>query len=143
MRGDFFGVTVIVCTLLAACANTAEQGGNSVDFLRERSTDAPDMAALLGGTLTLIDGCLRLRDGTDEGYAAIWPFSYGFRVEGDNVSIIGAEGQVVARVGHRVWVSGGEVPLSAEALEEIVATGPVRCTGPYWRVATIEEPLNP
>lgn len=101
------------------------------------------MAALWEGTLTLTEGCLRVQSDTNEGYTPIWPFEYGFEVQGGSGSVLGREGQVLARVGDYIRVGGGEGPLSAEALEEVVATGPVRCAGPYWYVASVEEARAP
>lgn len=114
-------------------------GRTSVYFLSERENDAPDMAALFEGTLTLEDGCLRLQNGTDEGYAAIWPFGFSFQVEGDEVTVLGREGESVARVGERILVGGGEMPgVTAEEIAPYVEQ-PVRCTGTYWSVASVEE----
>jgi len=100
------------------------------------------MAALFEGTLTLEDGCLHLRDGADRGYAAIWPFGFSFRAEGDEVIILDREGEHVARVGERLLVGGGEMPgVTAEELAPYVEQ-PVKCAGTYWSVDSVEEPLT-
>jgi hypothetical protein len=96
------------------------------------------MTALFEGTLTIEDGCLRLQDGTGEGYAAIWPFGFGFRVEGEKVEVLGRDRERVAEVGERILVGGGELPgVRAEDLATYVEQ-PVRCAGTYWSVASVE-----
>lgn len=97
------------------------------------------MDALFEGILTLENGCLRLQDGADEGYAAIWPFGFSFRAEGDEVDTLDGEGESVARVGERILVGGGELPgVTAEELAPHVEQS-VRCAGTYWSVASVEE----
>lgn len=124
--------------LVAGCAAPGE-GSSTVHFLSERENDGEDMLALLEATLTLEDGCLRLQDGTDEGYAAIWPFGFGFRTEGGEVTVLDSEGESVARVGERLLVGGGEMPgVTAEDIVPYVEQ-PVRCAGTYWSVASVEE----
>jgi hypothetical protein len=124
--------------LVVSCA-APDEGSPTVHFLSERENDAPDMAALFEGTLTLEDGCLRLQHGTNEGYAAIWPFGFGFRTEGGEVTILDGDGESVTRVGERVLVGGGELPgVTAEDIAPYVEQ-PVRCAGTYWVVASVEE----
>lgn len=89
------------------------------------------MLALFEGTLTLEDGCLRLQDGTEEGYAAVWPSGFSFRAEGDEVTIVDSEGELVARVGERLLVGGGELPGVRAAELAPYVEQPVRCAGTY------------
>lgn len=130
---------VFCLTLVAGCAAPGEGASPTVNFLSERENDRPDMTALFEGTLTLADGCLRLRDGAGEGYAAIWPFGFSFRAEGDEIAILDREGKHVVQVGERILVGGGELPgVTAEELAPYVEQS-VRCVGTYWSVASVEE----
>ncbi|WP_185095181.1 hypothetical protein [Truepera radiovictrix] len=125
-------------TLLAACTNAAERG-DSVHFLRWRTPTEGVELALTEGTLVLEASCLRLQPrsgGTD--YALIWPLEFGFKAEGNTVTILGVGGQRVAKVGDVLEVGGGDYgELTAEEFERFVIGSP-RCGGPYWRVGGVE-----
>ncbi len=82
-------------------------------------------------------GCLRLEHGGGFTEVPIWPPRFDLRTEGGEVRVLDGEGGIVARVGDRVEMGGGEVWSLAgirsvdgrtrRELEE-------RCPGPYWLV---------
>jgi hypothetical protein len=99
-------------------------------------------AALAEGKLVLDNSNLRLKpswgkgDVWSKGELLVWPYGYSLRINGKQIQIIDNDGQLVARVGDKIKVGGGEVP--AEIVE--IYTGkrpPDECPGPYWLVSEV------
>lgn len=68
------------------------------------------MAALLSGVLVQEpQSGVGIRDDNGEVWQVIWPFGYTARVDADRFAILDATGNVLAHVGDRVGVGGGEV----------------------------------
>ncbi len=65
--------------------------------------------ALLEGVLELLDGCLLVvEDSFGASFSPVWPYEYSYKGVAGNVEIVDGSGEVVARVGERVGVSGSE-----------------------------------
>ena len=98
--------------------------------------------ALAEGKLVLDNSYLRLKpswgkgDVWGKGELLIWRYGYSLRIEGKEIQIIDNDGQLVARVGDKIKVGGGEVPV--EIVEKYIGQQlPDDCTGPYWLVSKV------
>jgi len=95
------------------------------------------MMAELVGTLRLEGACLYVQSLGGESLLPIWPPEFTLRVEGDQVLVIDGEGQVAARAGEEVYMSGGYVGVTDEwVLQQI----PVACQGGYFVVGNEVRP---
>jgi len=95
--------------------------------------------ALLIGKLVLYDYQRCPRVTSDSGltdYLLLWPPDYGARVKNGEVEIVDGSGQVVARVGEEVRLSGGAIPVDwdSEKYRQLHYELPGDCHGPYWIV---------
>lgn len=128
--------------LLGGCTGGSANGGENVQpqaevyFLQQKPATNPEEqvtpAALLEGKLILANGCLRLQGKSNErGLATIWPSEFDFDRVGGKISIVNSESKIVAQVGNRIQVSGGEIKdWHPEMFRQNVAMS-VRCLGPY------------
>jgi len=102
-----------------------------------RARSASFMAALMQGKLVAEAGCLRVveSDGSD-GHLIIWQPDYFLTDNGGKIEILGRDGQIVARVGEKISLGGGDVPLTtfSSQLREPI---PSQCKGPYWLMGGI------
>lgn len=71
---------------------------------------------------------MSVSDDSDAGYLLIWPPNYTWNLEHDTIQILDGTGQVIARVGDKVQIGGGEVPSWPK---QVI---PVNCSAPYWIV---------
>lgn len=101
-------------------------------------------AALAEGKLVLDNSNLRLKpswgkgDVWSKGELLVWPYGYSLRIMDKQIQVIDNDGQLVARVGDKIKVGGGEVP--AEIVEEYIGQPlPDDCEGPYWLVSEVIE----
>jgi len=121
------------------CAPSAVPG---IAFPRQEPVEGvrATMAAELIGHLVLVDGCLRVNSIYGEAsYLPVWPPEFTLTAEDDGIQVRDGDGQVVARVGEEVYVSGGEG--SAASMPECVREQlPAVCTGPYWIVGDTVRP---
>lgn len=138
-------VTTVGCTSAELSGGPQDnQVQNSVHFLKQKPSDAPDMEALLEGKLVLSEMCLYIRsEDVDSTYAAIWPFEFSLHMQGDSIQILNGNENVVAQVGDQIRVSGGEAILSPEQFEQNVIGTATQCTAPYWRVNNDVEVVAP
>ncbi|MCJ7515710.1 MAG: hypothetical protein MUO89_07085 [Dehalococcoidia bacterium] len=73
-----------------------------------------------------------------KGELLVWPYGYSLRIMDKQIQVIDNDGQLVARVGDKIKVGGGEVP--AEIVEEYIGQPlPDDCEGPYWLVSEVIE----
>jgi hypothetical protein len=89
------------------------------------------MEARTGGILVLVDNCIRVdrETSTNASYLLIWPPDFNYSIENDTVKILNEDGEIVASLGNKVIISGGEVPVLYEPVKE---QAPSQCNGPYW-----------
>ncbi len=94
-----------------------------------------DLAALLEGTLVLVDGCLRVAPSRGDSYLVIWPPEVALRTDGGDVRVVDTEGRIVARVGERIALGVGESKsiegLGRDPRAPLREVPPARCPGPY------------
>jgi len=116
-----------------------------IAFPRQKPTEGvrDSMTAALVATLRLEDGCLHLQSPTgQEVRVPIWPPEFTLRLPddraaGDEVLVIDGAGEVVARTGEEVFMSGGESAVSDPwVLQQI----PPACRGAYWIVGNTVRP---
>lgn len=101
-------------------------------------------AALLTGILELSDGCLLIKaDGDSKRFSPVWPYEYSYKEVTGNVEIINGSGEVVARVGERVGVSGSEFSSIAYAEAEKDVSGNLNCPKPFWNVVGVQYLVRP
>jgi hypothetical protein len=96
------------------------------------------LEALAQGKLSLKDNCLRLTPVLlpGDGLLLIWPYGYTLKIEGSDVSIVDDSGLVVAKVGEKIKVGGGEITL--ERAEQYLGVSlSEKHPGPYWRVSEV------
>lgn len=94
------------------------------------------MTALCIGSLTMVDGCLRIGD-SEASNLVVWPPDFEVSIENDTIRVLYDDHQVEVRLGQMVRLGGGEVK-SVEAFDERTRQGiPAGCPGPYWLVGSI------
>ena len=147
----FLLVLVCLSASMVGCMSAPPVGGaqdgqtqNTVNFLQQKPSDTPDMMAPLEGRLALSKACLYIQsESLNASYAAIWPFNFGVAVQNGDVQILNAGGEVVARVGDQIRLSGGEVrQFSPEEFDASFSGDPTPCTAPYWLVNTDVKVVN-
>ncbi len=91
----------------------------------------PDAA--IRGTLTIIDGCLRLmpREGNTS-YLIVWPPHVEYSVKQDMLTILDHESGVSTRIGEEIVLGGGEMSPQSSIVQELQQPLPEACPGPYW-----------
>lgn len=121
--------------LVVADALEARLSGELV-FLAMRITPDVHMEALFEGRVVEDEaGCLRL-DGPDAA-TVVWPRGWGFERRNGTVRILDADGQLVARLGERMSLGGGEVETLPAAMGFTQADRDLaenHCPGRYWIV---------
>lgn len=112
-----------------------------INFITQRRSGV-GMDALLEGKLTLKEACLYINhDGSN--YAAVWPYSYSSSKDGEGVTILNAERQVVAQVGDTIRVGGGAVPHPTDEVFAQNYIADAQCSGNYWIVNGDVEVIAP
>lgn len=113
----------------------------AVVFPRLRAPSPSMMQALLQGTLTLKDGCLRVvAPGDPTGHLVLWQPGYYPHGRGDALEILDRTGKPVARVGDSIALGGGELPLAPELTGQLEQPVPKQCGGPYWLMGELVPP---
>ena len=95
----------------------------------------------LDGKLKLLNRCPQIVPADDPvHYTPIWPPDYWMRGQGSDIEIMNGAGQVAVRVGEKVRLSGGVIPVTWEAkgYRGLRKDLPCECLGPYWIVKGIE-----
>lgn len=132
-------VSVLVCVLVVVpivAVGCHDNTPSLTPFFPVQKSGLDQMLSLAEGKLVLDNGYLRLKRFFGKGDLLIWPYGYSLRIEGKEIQAIDSDGQVVARVGDRIKVGGGEVP--AEIVEKYIGQPlPDNCTGPYWIVSEV------
>lgn len=108
-------------------------------FPQLRARSSTFMTALLEGKLIAREGCLRVSaDDAELGVLIIWQPDYFLNDDNGSVEVLDRDGRVVARVGQKVSMGGGEVPLTAELERQLREPITSRCEGPYWLMGEME-----
>lgn len=127
-------ILVTVLLIVTACNDISATTSSPIPFFPQQR-DAPNvyMDALLAGELVLIDGCLRVNDSDGNSYLLVWPQGFSLRIESNVIQVIDDTDHIVAQVGDKLEVSGGEMPgeYISEYLSQPLPSG---CSGPYWIV---------
>ena len=129
---------VAVLSTAAACNDNSTNISSSTPYFPVQKPGIDGMTALMEGRLELENGYLRV-----DKYLLIWPHGFSLRTEGEEILIIDGNGQVVARVGDKITLGGGEVSIPEEEAKEFIEksiTGkplPDNCTGPYCIVSEV------
>ena len=98
-----------------------------------KQRDVTFMTALLIGDLVVENGCLRIQDVyTGQSRLVIWQADYYLTGNDGVLAVLDETGAVVAQVGERVFMGGGEQSNVNEA--EMHQPLPESCGGPYWRM---------
>jgi hypothetical protein len=104
----------------------------SVHFPQLKTRSGSFMEALMVGKLTLEEGYLRVN-----GTLIIWQPDYFVHNNSGTIEIWDRDGEVVARVGERVSMGGGEI-TSIEHINKLLKEPlPQDCEGPYWLMGEI------
>ena len=102
------------------------------------------MEALTNGTLGLKENCIYLERGESlANYLLIWPPYYYFSNENGSIQIVDGEGKIVASIGDRVEMSGGEIHSLSMLDKSIQEQVPPQCPGPYWIIGEDFLTVNP
>ena len=111
--------------------------GETIYFPRQQKTEGERavMEALVRGTLVVTDNCIRLeRNISLVNYLLIWPPDFNISNENGAVNILDENNNIVASIGDRVEMGGGEIHLLSLLDEFIQEQVPPQCPGPYWIV---------
>ena len=93
------------------------------------------MLAAANVELVLYEGCLRM--GSADVHLIIWPPGFSLASEDDGVQMLNETGLIVARVGEKVRMSGGQVRSFRHTGDYVLRHLPPSCPGPYWIVGSV------
>ncbi len=117
---------------------TATSVNNSQVFFPQQEEVDGEREAMTGeifGTLVTVENCIRVNaNESDISYLLIWPPDYAFSTKNDAIQILNGDSKIVARVGDKVRISGGEITLLSFFDESVQKELPPNCMGPYWIV---------
>jgi hypothetical protein len=142
----FICILATILSTAVACNNDPTSISSSAPFFPVQKSGLGGMTAELEGRLEMDDnGCLRVKY-FDDNYLLIWPHGFSMRTEGEEIQVIDSNGQVVACVGDKIYIGGGETPgeKAREFIEESIVEQPLPddCTGPYWIVGGTVETVD-
>ena len=111
--------------------------GPTVFFLLQPPTVGDRVNMMAGGNAELVldEGCLRT--GSADGDLIIWPPGFSLTTEDDGVQILNETGQIVARVGEKVRMGGGQISYPSVLGEYVLRQLPSSCPGPYLVVGSV------
>lgn len=118
----------------------------TIFFPRQKKTEGERavMEALTRGTLVLTDNCIRLERGESlANYLLIWPPDFDFTSENGTIKILNGENEIMASIGDRVEMGGGEIHLLSQLDKFIQEQIPSQCPGPYWIIGEGFTRINP
>ncbi|PCC69224.1 hypothetical protein SAMN02745121_05869 [Nannocystis exedens] len=96
------------------------------------------MTALLEGTLSVVDGCLRVTRGDGSpGHVVIWQPDHYLHRKGKRRVMLDREGKIVARVGEHIAMSGGLASPEGVDARFLKQPIPARCKGPYFEMGAL------
>lgn len=110
----------------------------TIHFPQLRARSATFMAALLEGKFIVKDGCLRVSKGEgDGGHLIIWQPDYFLNNNEGIVEILDRNGEVVAWVGEKIRLGGGEISLTEDLRGQLREPLAEQCDGPYWLIGEL------
>jgi hypothetical protein len=137
-------LTLTACTLAADSTlqpseihppTLASDTSKTIFFPRQKTTEG-ERAVMEGettGMLVMADNCIRLdNDKSATSYLLIWPPDFNYSIVDDTVIILNDDGKIVASVGDKVYMGGGEIHLLSMIDKSVQEQVPPRCNGPYW-----------
>jgi hypothetical protein len=147
MNAKWWLALAVAAIVVGACSTRPEALSTPPELffpqLPPPSGPRVNLLASLSGTLTVEDGCLWLRTPATR-HLLVWRQAHALGWS-EGRSVILQEGGVVARVGDRVAVGGGEVnmrdvPVGGNWLEaQVGGVAPAACrAGPFWIVGGVE-----
>lgn len=143
----FLCMLAAILSTAVACNDNSASISKSPSYFPVQKAGMNTMEALLEGVRLELDdnGCLRVKY-FDDNYLLIWPHGFSIRTEGEEIQVIDDNGQVVACVGDKINVGGGEFPgeKAREYIEESIVEQPLPddCPGPYWIVGETVETVD-
>jgi hypothetical protein len=120
--------------------------GKTIFFPRQEKTDGERavMEGEVDGTLVLADNCIRVdSDEADASYLLIWPPEFNITIENSSIKILNGDGELVARIGDKVHIGGGEIQLLSMLDKTIQEQVPRQCPAPYWIIGDKITTVNP
>ena len=130
-------ILIVVPIILISCqANSSIPQAPFFPVQEEPDPSFIYPTALLVGNLVVEDNCLRIKAFLLWDDIAVWRYGYSLRTVDKKIQVLDNNGVVVAIVGDRIKVGGGEVPL--EIIEKYTGGKlPEGCKGPYWLVSNV------
>jgi len=93
------------------------------------------MEAEIFGTLVVVDDCIRVNHNkSDTSYLLVWPPDFTLITDNDTIQILNGDDEIVARVGGKLHIGGGEVKSLSFFNKSMQKKLPPNCLGPYWIV---------
>ena len=93
------------------------------------------MTAEIFGTLVVVDDCIRVNDNeSGTSYLLVWPSDFTLITDNDTIQILNGYDEIVARVGDKVRIDGGEIKSLSFFNESMQKKLPPNCLAPYWIV---------
>ncbi len=125
-------------------STTSSDPTKTTFFPRQEKPVRAWMDALILGTLVLVDNCIRVdSEVAKTSYLLIVPPDFSFSVENKQINILNANGEIVAHIGDRARISGGEINSLSKVDKFIQAQIPSQYTGPYWIIGNEFAAKNP
>ena len=119
----------------------ASESGPKIFFPKQKPVEGERevMTAELFGELAVLEGCLRVASfsGSNTDYLLVWPPDFRLSTEGGGIQVLNEAGQVVARVGEKVRMGGGQISYPQHLGEYVLRHLPPSCPGPYWVVGSV------
>jgi hypothetical protein len=109
----------------------------TIFFPRQEKIDGVGavMEGDVDGMLVLDENCIRVNSGEAKtSYLLIWPPDYNITIENDTIEVRNGNGEIVAHIGDRVHVGGGEIPSLSVLGKYVQEQVPPQCTAPYWAI---------
>ena len=120
-------VSVLAIGLLSCSGEEVPPGTLFVYFPQLKTDSGEYMEAQLLGEMVLDGYYLRI-----DKYLVIWRPGYSVRNNNGTIEVVDRNGEVVARVGEEIYMSGGEIK-SLEFINTLIREPlPQDCEGPFW-----------
>ncbi len=132
LLSTLIAILVLTTNCSETSNNTVRSGGSdnssqfNVYFPVQKEPQTEILTAVLSGKLVYNDGYLRVLD-----LIVIWPYGYSLSTGENEILVINDKGELLARVGDKLKLEGGELPSSV--IEERIGQKlPTGAQGPFW-----------